>query len=129
MAASAEQITATIDRYVEVFSTGDKDGYLGAVRTRRHGRGSGRQRGLPRSGRDRRLLGRRAGADAHDHAAAGRLAARRRRRGRLRLQALPELGDTKMVVDIIDVMSFDDDGRITSLRAYWDMAEMRPYDG
>ena len=34
MTASAEQITATIDRYVEVFSTGDKDGYLGAVRRR-----------------------------------------------------------------------------------------------
>ena len=34
-----------------------------------------------------------------------------------------------MVVDIIDVMTFDDEGRITSLRAFWDMAEMRPYEG
>ena len=33
-----------------------------------------------------------------------------------------------MAVDIIDVMAFDDDGQITSLRAYWDMAEMRPLD-
>ncbi len=37
------------------------------------------------------------------------------------------MGGTKMAVDIIDVMAFDDDGRVTSLRAYWDMAEMAPY--
>ena len=35
----------------------------------------------------------------------------------------------KMAVDIIDVMAFDDEGRITSLRAFWDMAEMAPYEG
>jgi hypothetical protein len=32
------------------------------------------------------------------------------------------------VVDIIDVMTFNDAGLITTMRAYWDAAEMRPAD-
>ncbi len=128
MAATAEQITATIDRYVAAFSQGDKDGYLGLF--------------APDA-----ILEDPVGSDVchgpveiagfwdgvraltptivlevvgTPRVAAGEAA--------FALRALPELGDTKMVVDIIDVMSFDDDGKITSLRAYWDMAEMRPLD-
>lgn len=44
------------------------------------------------------------------------------------MQARPVLGDTTFVVDIIDVMTFDDDGKITTMRAFWDPAEMRPAD-
>ena len=129
MAASAEQITATIDRYVEVFSTGDKDGYLSLFApdaTVEDPVGSAVCRGPVEiagfwdgvRGLTPTITLQLVGSP---RVAAGEAA--------FGLQALPELGDTKMVVDIIDVMSFDDDGRITSLRAYWDMAEMRPYDG
>jgi len=34
--------------------------------------------------------------------------------------------DAKMYVDVIDVMTFDDAGKITSMRAYWSPADMRP---
>jgi steroid delta-isomerase len=44
------------------------------------------------------------------------------------MQARPELGGTTFAVDIIDVMTFDDDGRITTMRAFWDGAEMHPAD-
>jgi steroid delta-isomerase len=42
------------------------------------------------------------------------------------MQARPTMGGTTMCMDIIDVMTFDDDGKITSMRAFWDPAEMRP---
>ena len=42
------------------------------------------------------------------------------------MQARPEIGGTTFCVDIIDVMTFDDAGRITTMRAFWDPAEMRP---
>jgi steroid delta-isomerase len=44
------------------------------------------------------------------------------------MQARPTIGDTTMCIDIIDVMTFDDAGKITSMRAFWDPAEMRPAD-
>lgn len=44
------------------------------------------------------------------------------------LQARPDIGGTTFVVDIIDVMTFDDAGQITTMRAFWDPAEMRPAD-
>ncbi len=45
------------------------------------------------------------------------------------IQIVNDFGGTKMVLDAIDVMVFADDGRITSMRAFWDMAAMRPLDG
>jgi steroid delta-isomerase len=42
------------------------------------------------------------------------------------MQARPVLGDTTFAIDIIDVMTFDEEGRITTMRAFWDPAEMRP---
>ncbi len=129
MAATAEQIHATIDRYVAAFTAGDKDGYLSLFAPEaivEDPVGSDlatgpdqiaafwdgvramtptitlEQTGVPR-------------------VAAGQVA--------WNLRAIAEVGDAKLAVDIIDVMDFDDQGRITSLRAYWDMAEMAPYEG
>ena len=42
------------------------------------------------------------------------------------MQARPTIGGTPFCVDIIDVMTFDDTGVITTMRAFWDPAEMRP---
>jgi steroid delta-isomerase len=41
-------------------------------------------------------------------------------------QARPTVGGQTYVLDIIDHMTFDDSGRITSLRAFFDPASMRP---
>ena len=42
------------------------------------------------------------------------------------MQARPNIGGTTYCVDIIDVMTFDDAGKITTMRAFWDASEMRP---
>ncbi len=39
------------------------------------------------------------------------------------------LGGDRYVMDAIDVMTFDDAGAITSMRAYWDAADMKPMAG
>ena len=36
------------------------------------------------------------------------------------------MNDSKLYIDVIDAMVFDDDGKITSMRAFWNPAEMRP---
>jgi steroid delta-isomerase len=42
------------------------------------------------------------------------------------MQARPVIGGTTFAIDIIDVMTFDDEGRIATMRAFWDPAEMGP---
>lgn len=41
------------------------------------------------------------------------------------LVARTSIGDLKMEIDIVDVMTFDDDARITEMRAYWSMSDAR----
>ena len=124
----AEQIRAIVQRYTEVFSAGDKEAYVGIV-------GEGASRGDPVGGEvhqgiegirafwdmtremtptiERVITGpvRVAGAEA---AFPG--------------EARPSLGDTPMAVPVIDTLAFDDDGKITALRAFWDFADLRPLD-
>jgi steroid Delta-isomerase len=42
------------------------------------------------------------------------------------MEVRPTLDGTPFVMDVIDVMTFDADAHITSMRAYWDPADMRP---
>jgi steroid delta-isomerase len=44
------------------------------------------------------------------------------------MQARPNLRGDVYALDIIDHMTFDDDGRITTMRAFFDAAAMRPAD-
>jgi steroid delta-isomerase len=44
------------------------------------------------------------------------------------MQAQATLGDTVYGIDIIDLMTFDDDGRITTMRAFFDPGTMTPLD-
>jgi steroid Delta-isomerase len=44
-------------------------------------------------------------------------------------QARPLIGGTRFCIPIIDVMTFADDGRISTMRAFWDPAEMGPAEG
>jgi steroid delta-isomerase len=39
-----------------------------------------------------------------------------------------QVGDTKMVIDAIDHMTFTDDAKIATMRAFWDLADMRGHD-
>ena len=41
------------------------------------------------------------------------------------MTALSVMGDFKLEIDIIDVMTFDDDGKIVEMKAYWNMADSR----
>ena len=38
------------------------------------------------------------------------------------------VGGADMLLDVIDVMTFDDDARISGMRAFWDMADLRAAD-
>jgi len=42
------------------------------------------------------------------------------------MQAVSDVGGAEMVVDIIDVFAFDEEGKIAAMRAFWDPSEMRP---
>ena len=44
------------------------------------------------------------------------------------MQIRPTIGGATYVLDGIDVMTFADDGRITSMRAFFQMEKMRPAD-
>jgi steroid delta-isomerase len=44
------------------------------------------------------------------------------------MQARPVIGAQTYAIDIIDLMTFDDDGRITTMRAFFDPSTMRPAD-
>ena len=44
------------------------------------------------------------------------------------MEIRPNLGGTVFVMEAIDVMTFADDGRITSQRAFWQQEKMRPAD-
>lgn len=44
------------------------------------------------------------------------------------MEVRPTLGGQTMVIPAIDVMTFDDEGRITSQRAFVDFAQLRPAD-
>ena len=41
------------------------------------------------------------------------------------MTATTVMGDTRLEIDVIDVFTFDDEGRITEMKAYWNMADAR----
>ena len=41
------------------------------------------------------------------------------------MTATSHIGDFHLEIDIIDVMTFDDDAKIVEMRAYWDMKDAR----
>lgn len=127
--ADSTTIKDAVDRYIEIMSAGDRDAYVAQFTpdaTVEDPVGSDVRLGhdqigefwdLVQSLADRITLVR----TGPTRVAAGQAA--------FPMQAISDIGEMRMVVDIIDVMTFDDDGRITSMRAFWDPAEMRPYDG
>lgn len=125
-AGDRDRLVAVVDRYLERMSAGDKEGWLALfaddasvedpVGTHPH-------------------RGRAAIADFWDLVQGLADEVRVVRTGPVRvaggeaafpLQARSTIGDTTMVVDIIDLFRFDDEGRIVDLRAYWDPTDLRP---
>ncbi len=128
MPADADTIRATIDRYTGSFGARDKDALLACFAVDawiEDPVGTPRREGH-------------AGIGAFFDETSGMAdTIELRRTGPVRvaggeaafpMQARPVIGGTTYCVDIIDVMTFDDDGTITTMRAFWDPAEMRPAD-
>lgn len=128
MTASADQINATIDRYVAAFSAADRAGYLSLFApdaTVEDPVGSDVARGAEGIGGF--WDGVRAMAPEITLVRTGpaRIAAGE---AAWPLRAITTMGEMKLAVDIIDVMAFDDEGHITVMRAFWDPADMAPLE-
>jgi len=123
-----EEIRATVQRYAEVFSAGDKDAYVGLFA-------------------DDATLEDPVGGGVHQGTEAIRAFWDMTREmtpsieltvtGPIRVagneaafpgEARPLLGEDRMMVPIVDTLAFDDDGKITQLRAFWDFADLRPIE-
>jgi steroid Delta-isomerase len=44
------------------------------------------------------------------------------------LRAVTSMGDAKFAIDIIDVFTFDDEGKVTDMKAYWTASDIAPID-
>jgi steroid Delta-isomerase len=123
--ADAAAIEETIHRYWETFSAGDRDGWLALFADDatiedpvgtplREGKeaigaffdqGHGMTERITLEGCTVQVCG----SEAAFH-----------------MQVRPVMGGAEYVLDAIDVMTFDDDARITSMRAFFDPAKARP---
>ena len=121
-------IRATVDRYTGGFGAGDRDAFLANFAD---------DAWIEDPVGKPRLEGKAAIGAFFDQTQAMVDSVELRRTGPVRvaggeaafpMQARPVIGGTTYVVDIIDVMTFDDAGTITTMRAFWDPAEMRPAD-
>jgi steroid delta-isomerase len=124
--ADDSTIHATIDAYIAAFSASDREGYLACFAddaTLEDPVGSPRREG------------REAISAFWDetHAVPDRIELRplglrvvTGSEAAFTLEARPNLGGEDYVLDVVDVLTFDDTGRITSLRAFFDPATMRP---
>jgi steroid Delta-isomerase len=128
MTADAATIRSTVEAYCAAFSAGDRAAYVGLF--------SG-DAWLEDPVGSPRLQGHEAIGGFFDQSSSMAESIELRQTGPVRvaageaafpMQARPSIGGTTFCVDIIDVMTFDDAGKITTMRAFWDPAEMRPAD-
>jgi steroid delta-isomerase len=121
---TADAIRATIARYIEVFSAGDRAGYLDLFAT---------DATVEDPVGSEVRVGHDGIGEFWDFVHSLSSSIELRPAGPVCLAgpgaAFPilivnDLGGTLMGIDAIDVVTVDDDAKITSLRAYWDMADM-----
>ena len=124
--ATDEQITDTVQRYLATFSAGDREGWLDLFTddaTLEDPVGSDVCKGRAeigafwdqsRSMADSITLHLVQGPGGNDREAA------------FAMEAHAEIGGNAMVIPTIDVMTFDDDGRISSQRAFWSAGAIHP---
>lgn len=130
MPADAATIRSAVEAYCAAFTAGDRDAYVGCF---------AEDGWIEDPVGSPRLLGHEAIGGFFDQSRSLAETIELRQTGPVRvaaaggecafpMQARPVIGGATFCVDIIDVMTFDDDGRITTMRAFWDPAEMRPAD-
>ncbi len=121
-----DAIRATVARYLETFSAGDRDGWLDLFTddaTLEDPVGSEVRRGrqsiggfwdASRSVADRITLKLVQGPGVCGNQAA------------FAMEAHVDIGDSSIVAPTIDVMSFDEEGRIKTMQAFWGAGDARP---
>jgi steroid Delta-isomerase len=120
---SAEQVRATVERYVEAFQKGDREGWLACFADDAVQFDPVTE--PPNVGRDAiaafwdqtHQLADGFGIDVHWIHACGDEAV---------LAFTVQVNGAGIEFDIADVMQIGDDGRITQLRAYFDLSQARP---
>jgi steroid delta-isomerase len=126
---SADELRGLVDEYIAAMSTNDKDGYIALFAgdaTVEDPVGSDVQKGHDEIGNFWDMVHTLSDTITLLPTGPVRVAANE---VAFPMQAVSDVGGTRMVVDIIDIFAVDDDRKITAMRAFWDMAEMRPYDG
>jgi steroid delta-isomerase len=124
--AEHDSIVATIETYMAAFSATDRDGWLECFAEDawlESPVGTPRRQGLDAIG------------DFWDEAYAipdrielrpGDIRVVAGHEAAFTLEARPNLGGDNYIVDVIDNMTFDDDAKITSARAFYDTDNIRP---
>ena len=124
--ATTDEIRTTIQTYVERFSANDREGWLAlfsADATLEDPVGTDVRNGVAEIGEFWDFVHSLADSAALELAepvkAVGHEAA-------FAIKVITEMGGARFGVDVIDVMTFDEDAKITSMRAFWEMSEMAP---
>lgn len=126
--ASADQIRATVDAYVDAYDRNDKAAFLAlwaADGVLEDPVGTPAHVGVDALGAfwdGARELADRIVLKPQSTILAGGEAA-------VVIEIHAHMGDGGLVMQAVDVMQFDDDGRLTNVRAYWDMATATPLGG
>jgi steroid Delta-isomerase len=123
--ASPEQVQAAVDAYVAAYHENDRDAFLDAFAT--DGVIVDPVGTLPHAGREARgafwdtvhQLTERMTFDVKDVVVCGNEAA-------MVFAIHASSGDAGIVLDAVDIFEVDDDGKIASMRAYWDMGRATP---
>jgi uncharacterized protein (TIGR02246 family) len=123
--ASPEQVQAAVDAYVAAYHENDRDAFLDAFAT--DGVIVDPVGTLPHAGREARgafwdtvhQLTERMTFDVKDVVVCGNEAA-------MVFGIHASSGDAGIVLDAVDIFEVDDDGKIASMRAYWDMGRATP---
>ena len=123
--ASPEQVQAAVDAYVAAYQENDRDAFLEAFAT--DGVIVDPVGTLPHAGREARgafwdtihQLTERMTFDVKDVVVCGNEAA-------MVFGIHASSGDAGIVLDAVDIFEVDDDGKIASMRAYWDMGRATP---
>jgi steroid delta-isomerase len=122
---SPEQVQAAVEAYVAAYQTNDRDAFLDAFAT--DGVIVDPVGTPPHSGREARgafwdtvhQLTERMTFDVKDVVVCGSEAA-------MVFGIHASTGDAGIVLDAVDIFEIDDDGKIASMRAYWDMSRATP---
>ncbi len=123
--ASPEQVQAAVEAYVAAYQTNDRDAFLDAFAI--DGVIVDPVGTPPHAGREARgafwdtvhQLTERMTFDVKDVVVCGNEAA-------MVFGIHASTGDAGIVLDAVDIFEVDDDGKISSMRAYWDMGRAKP---